>query len=93
MKKVAALLVLSLVTMLPAVAAAQSCLPELGPSPPQDAMQLYPGGVEKALAALPDIVKKVKEASDVPGFAVAVVHGGKMIFDEGYGLRDNRDDT
>ncbi|MER8840748.1 serine hydrolase [Mesorhizobium sp. M0684] len=93
MKKVAALLVFSLVAMLPAMAAAQSYVPELGPSPPQDAMQLYPGGVEKALAALPDIVKKVREASDVPGFAVAVVHGGKMIFDEGYGLRDNRDDT
>lgn len=49
--------------------------------------------VEKAVAALPDIVKKVKEACNVPGFAVAVVHGGKMIFDEGYGLRDNRDDA
>jgi CubicO group peptidase (beta-lactamase class C family) len=93
MKKVAALLVLSHVTMLPAMAAAQSYVPELGPSPPQDAMQLYPGGVEKAVAALPDVVKKVKEASNVPGFAVAVVHDGKMIFDEGYGLRDNRDDT
>lgn len=32
--------------------------------------------VEKA-AALPDIVKKVKEASTFPGFAVAVVHGGR----------------
>lgn len=33
--------------------------------------------VEKAVAALPDIVKKVKEASTFPGFAVAVVHGGR----------------
>src|SRR5688572_24385324 len=93
MKKVAALLVLSLATMLPGTAPAQSYMPELGPSPPQDAMQLYPGGVEKAVAALPDIVTKVKETSNVPGLAVAVVHGGKMIFDEGYGLRDNRDGT
>jgi CubicO group peptidase (beta-lactamase class C family) len=93
MKKAAALLVLSLAAMLPAVAFAQSYLPELGPTPPQDAMQLYPGGIEKAVAALPGIVKKVKDASNVPGFAVAVVHGGKVVFAGGYGLRDNRDDS
>lgn len=83
----------SLTLALPAAATAQSYMPDLGPSPPQDAMQLYPGGVEKALAALPGIINKVKDASQVPGIAVAVVHGGKMVFDEGYGLRDNRDAT
>lgn len=92
MKKTAACLLLSLAILLNAKAQAQSYLPQLGPTPSQDAMQLYPGGVEKAVAALPAIVDKVKRASNVPGFAVAVVHGGKMIFAGGYGLRDNRDE-
>ncbi|WP_448950970.1 serine hydrolase [Labrys neptuniae] len=92
MKKITACLLLCLAGLPPMTAWAQSYVPQLGPTPSQDAMQLYPGGIDKAVAALPGIVDKVRKASHIPGFAVAVVHGGKMIFAGGYGLRDNRDE-
>ncbi|TIP23199.1 MAG: beta-lactamase family protein [Mesorhizobium sp.] len=36
--------------------------------------------------------RRSRERPRFPGFAVAVVHGGKMIFDQGYGLRGKRND-
>jgi CubicO group peptidase (beta-lactamase class C family) len=67
---------------------AQSLEPELGPSPPQDVMPLYKDGVDKAVAELPQIIREVMAQSHVPGMAVAVVHGGKVVFEAGYGVRD-----
>ncbi|MFC2253747.1 serine hydrolase [Labrys portucalensis] len=80
-------------TMLSAMAVAQSLKPEIGPSPPEDAMPLYKGGVEKAIAGLPEIVRDVRAQSHVPGIAVAVVHGGKTVFAKGYGERVKDDKT
>ena len=79
--------------MLSAMAVAQSLKPEIGPSPPQDAMPLYRGGVEKAVSSLPEIVRDVRAKSHVPGIAVAVVHGGKTVFARGYGERVEGDAT
>lgn len=78
---------------LSAMAAAQSLKPDLGPSPPQDAMPLYKGGIDKAVGRLPDIVRDVMAKSHVPGIAVAVVHGGKTVFATGYGERVKGDAT
>ncbi|ONG56515.1 hypothetical protein BKE38_05755, partial [Pseudoroseomonas deserti] len=61
-----------------------------GPTPPEDALRLAPGGLERALARLPVTVQAVLHRSGVPGAAVAVVQGGRTVFARGFGLRDNR---
>jgi CubicO group peptidase (beta-lactamase class C family) len=61
---------------------------ELGAIPPQDMIALAPGGTEKALAALPAIIGDTMKRSGIPGMAVAVVHGGKTVFAQGFGLRE-----
>jgi CubicO group peptidase (beta-lactamase class C family) len=61
---------------------------ELGAVPPQDRVALAPGGIEKGIAALPAIVEDTMKRSHVPGMAVAVVHGGKTVFAQGFGVRE-----
>lgn len=65
---------------LPAVALAVSqerTIPlELGAIPPKDMIALVPGGIEKALAALPSAIADTMKRSGVPGMAVAVVAWG-----------------
>jgi CubicO group peptidase (beta-lactamase class C family) len=61
---------------------------ELGAIPPQDMIALAPGGIEKGIAALPAIVEDTMKRSGVPGLAVAVVHGGKTVFAQGFGVRE-----
>ena len=61
---------------------------ELGAIPSQDMIALAPGGIEKGIAALPMIVADTMKRSHVPGMAVAVVHGGKTVFAEGFGVRE-----
>jgi CubicO group peptidase (beta-lactamase class C family) len=60
----------------------------LGSIPPEDVIPLADGGVEKALAALPAAVEETLQRSGVPGAAVAVVHGGRTVFAQGYGVRE-----
>ncbi|WP_454819032.1 serine hydrolase domain-containing protein [Labrys neptuniae] len=91
-RSLAATIVASSMT-LSAMAVAQSLKPDLGPSPPQDAMPLYKGGIDKAVGRLPDIVRDIRAKSHVPGIAVAVVHGGKTVFARGYGERVKGDAT
>ncbi len=45
------------------------------------------GRVEMAVAALDDVIGDVMAATGVPGLAVAVVHEGRVVLAEGYGLR------
>jgi CubicO group peptidase (beta-lactamase class C family) len=61
---------------------------ELGAIPPQDRIALAPGGIEKGVAALPAIIEDTMKRSGVPGMAVAVVHGGKTVFAQGFGVRE-----
>ncbi len=44
-------------------------------------------GVERGLAALPAIIKRYKDQTDVPGVAIAVVYDGKVRYLEGLGDR------
>src|SRR5690554_4980039 len=60
----------------------------LGASPPGDAAALVADGVDAAIEALPSLVQEVMERSGVPGMAVAVVHDGKVVFLEGFGVRN-----
>ncbi|MBD0413452.1 serine hydrolase [Oryzicola mucosus] len=77
-----------LIALAPPGAFAQEMPITLGAAPSQDAMTLAENGVPKAVEALPDIVAKIIERSGVPGVAVAVVHDGKTVFSQGYGLRE-----
>ncbi|WP_169516663.1 serine hydrolase [Kaistia adipata] len=61
---------------------------ELGAIPPKDMIALAPDGIEKGIAALPAIVGDTMKRSGVPGMAVAVVHGGKTVFAQGFGVRE-----
>ncbi|MGE4371509.1 MAG: serine hydrolase [Xanthobacter sp.] len=63
-------------------------MPEVGASPAADVMPLAPDGVSKALATLPDLIADIMARSQVPGLAVAVVHDGKTVFAQGYGVRE-----
>ncbi|MGQ3675181.1 serine hydrolase [Xanthobacter sp. TB0139] len=69
-------------------AVGQSLMPELGASPAADVMPLAPEGISKALATLPDLISDIMTRSQVPGLAVAVVHDGKTVFAQGYGVRE-----
>ncbi|MBB3773864.1 CubicO group peptidase (beta-lactamase class C family) [Angulomicrobium tetraedrale] len=60
----------------------------LGAIPPEDVVPLAGGGLERALADLPEEVESVLKRSGVPGAAVAVVHDGKTIFARGFGVRE-----
>jgi len=62
----------------------------LGDSPGADAAALMPDGVARAVAALPAQVEDIMARSGVPGMAIAVVHGGEVIFLDAYGVRDIR---
>ncbi len=57
------------------------------PNPGAAAVALPPGGMQAALAQLPELVKTVMGKSHVPGFAVAVVHGGKTVYTGGFGVK------
>lgn len=61
-------------------------------NPAADAIQIPKGSIEKAIKALPQIVTDIMKRSHVPGMAVAVVHGGKTVFAEGYGIRKAGED-
>lgn len=64
-----------------------------GKSPGFDVIALHEGGVAKALAALPGAVREVMARSHVPGVAVAVVHKGRTIYAEGFGVRETGKDA
>lgn len=63
----------------------------LGEDPGQDAVDLYTDrdtAVDAAIKALPAFIKKALKQTGVPGASVAVVSNGKVVFEEGYGVRD-----
>ncbi|HEY8613604.1 MAG TPA: serine hydrolase [Roseomonas sp.] len=69
-------------------ALAQPAYIQLGATPPEDTVRLAPGGLERALETLPEIVTGILRRSGVPGAAVAVVHGGQTVFSAGFGVRE-----
>ncbi|TAM87843.1 MAG: serine hydrolase [Candidimonas sp.] len=82
-----ALCVLALALTLAAPARAYEPPVEIGATPASDAIKLADNGLNKALAALPGLVNETLKRSGVPGAAVAVVHGGKTVFAQGFGVR------
>lgn len=51
------------------------------------AVPIPPGQVERAVAAVDDLVAEVMARTGVPGVAVAVVHDGRVALAKGYGVR------
>ncbi|POH73572.1 serine hydrolase [Arthrobacter glacialis] len=63
----------------------------IGQAPSQDVVDLYTDrdtAVAAAVAALPQFIEKALKQTGVPGAGVAVVSNGKVVFEEGYGVRD-----
>ena len=63
----------------------------IGEAPNQDVMNLYTDrdkAVAAAVKALPQFIDKALKQTGVPGAAVAVVSNGKVVFEEGHGVRD-----
>ena len=46
--------------------------------------------IDEALAQLPGIVESVQARTGVPGIAVAVVHGDKLVYSGGFGVRNSK---
>ncbi|MBU3750956.1 MAG: serine hydrolase [Mycobacterium sp.] len=53
-------------------------------------MALPANAVDKAVAQLDRIATELMADSGIPGMALAVVHGGKTIYANGFGVRDTR---
>lgn len=63
--------------------------PMVNPNPGADALaEVTPEQIEAAVADLPDSVRAAMDATGTPGIAIGVVHGGEVIFSEGFGVRD-----
>ncbi len=63
----------------------------IGEAPSQDVVNLYTDrdtAVAAAVDALPQYIEKALKQTAVPGAGVAVVSNGKVVFEEGYGVRD-----
>lgn len=81
-----AALAIALVVATPLLA--QETLVEIGATPSEDVVAISKTGLDKAIAALPAVVTDTLARSGVPGAAVAVVHGGEIIFQQGFGVRE-----
>ncbi|MEU1998760.1 serine hydrolase [Nocardia gamkensis] len=46
------------------------------------------GRIDDAVGELDDLAESLLTASGIPGMAVAVVHGGKVVYSRGFGVRD-----
>ena len=52
------------------------------------AVTIPPGQIDAAVAALPGMAEKLMASSGIPGMVVGVVHDGKVVFAQGYGVRE-----
>jgi CubicO group peptidase (beta-lactamase class C family) len=48
---------------------------------------IAPGQIDAAVRRLGDLARKIMARTGIPGMSVAVVHDGKKVFAEGYGVR------
>ena len=68
-----------------------STAPVLGiPPMEQAANPLRDNAVADAVGMLDGLVDELMRNSGIPGMAVAVVHGGKVLYAKGFGVKDNR---
>ena len=60
------------------------------PPPLVAAMPLPDDAVGKAVAKLDGIADELMKKSGIPGMSVAVIHGGKVVYAKGFGVKDVR---
>tara|TARA_R110002124_G_C8965308_1_gene514465 strand:+ start:2888 stop:4441 length:1554 start_codon:yes stop_codon:yes gene_type:complete len=66
---------------------------QLGLQPNQDVIALpEPEQVATAIDRLPGVIEKTFDDTGVPGMAVAVVHEGKTVYSQGFGVRESGTD-
>ena len=65
------------------------------PSAPSDAppnevsgLQIPAGRIDDAVARVDGLVGDLMRSTGIPGMAVAIVHGGKVLYAKGFGVRD-----
>lgn len=58
-----------------------------GAFPSQDVVEAPANSIETALEKLPGIIEENLKRTKIPGMAVAVVHAGKTVFAQGYGVK------
>ena len=72
-----------------APAAADGAQPSEELSPPQvPGVPLPDNAVDNAVAKLDGIAEELMSDSGIPGMAVAVVHGGEVVYAKGFGVRE-----
>ncbi|OBH90273.1 serine hydrolase [Mycobacterium sp. E2989] len=64
--------------------------PALSDAPPNEVsgLAIPAGRIDDAVAKVDGLVGDLMKATGVPGMAVAIVHGGKVLYAKGFGLRD-----
>lgn len=84
---VAVLAVVAMATGLAGCGTDSGALVETNEIPSGDAMTMPEGSIEAAVEQLPELVRETQDTFGIPGIAVAVVHDGKKVFAEGYGVK------
>jgi len=71
---------------------APSATPALSDSAPNEVsgVDIPAGRVDAAVAQLDRLARDLLDSTGIPGLAVAVVHGGKTVYANGFGVRDTR---
>lgn len=83
----AAIVLAAIVLAAAGPAAAQTDL-SIGDTPTTDFAAVNPANVDRAIDTLPASVARAMERTGVPGVAVAAIHDGKVVFLEGFGVRE-----
>ena len=71
-------------------APARRAAPPAEPPALAPALPLPDNAVADAIGRLDGIANDVMASTGIPGMAVAVVHGGRTLYAEGFGVRDTR---
>ncbi|BBZ71838.1 serine hydrolase [Mycobacterium paraseoulense] len=64
--------------------------PALSDAPPNEVsgVTIPAGRIDEALAKVDGLVGDLMKSTGVPGMAVAIVHGGKVLYAKGFGVKD-----
>ena len=64
--------------------------PALSDAPPNEVsgLAIPAGRVDEAVAKVDGLVGDLMKSTGVPGMAVAIVHGGKVLYAKGFGVKD-----
>src|SRR5437868_5188284 len=61
-----------------------------GPPNEVSGLQIPSGRIDEAVSKVDGLVAELMKKSSIPGMAVAIVHGGRILYAKGFGVRDVR---